>query len=251
MTRSISSSSVAPLRILCVGDSITQGGRNDREEHSYRLPLQRLLHAAGIAFEFVGSQHHGLHSDATWPELAPGIPFDPHHEGYYGHRTANVLRKVTDAWMPGAPAPDVVLIHLGTNDQENFPHASTVQAPLREFIAFLRHKNPAVAILLGHLNFNLSEGASAIRPLVQSLADELNRPEAPIQTIPHYKGWNENPASSGADTFDWSHPNPQGQQKMAVRWFASLRPLLSKEWSAGNSCNSTATAGTGSKMGRL
>ena len=83
----------------------------------------------------------------------------------------------------------MVLIHLGTNDQENFPHASTVQNPLREFITFLRHQNPVVAILLGHLNFNLSEGASAIRPLVQSLADELNRPEAPIQTIPHEKGW--------------------------------------------------------------
>ena len=33
--------------ILCVGDSITQGGKTDREEWTYRLPLQRLLQTSG------------------------------------------------------------------------------------------------------------------------------------------------------------------------------------------------------------
>ena len=218
--------SAEPLRFLCVGDSITQGGKTDREEYTYRLPLQLKLRAAGIAFDFIGSQNKGLQPDATWPELAPGFPFDPDHEGYYGQKTADVIGKATAAWKPDSPAPDVVLIHLGTNDQDNKPHAATVQAPLREFVAFLRGKNPKVIVLLGHLNFNASDGASAIRPLVEALAVELNRPESPVRTVAHYEGWNENPDQAGADTFDWAHPNPQGQQKMADHWMAVLQPLL-------------------------
>ena len=218
--------SAEPLRILCVGDSITQGGKNDREEYTYRLPLQRKLRAAGIAFDFIGSQNQGVHPDATWPEVAPGVPFDPDHEGYYGNKTADVIRKATAAWTADSPVPDVVLIHLGTNDQDNLPHADTVQAPLREFIGFLRGKNPKVIVLLGHLNYNDSQGAYAIRALVEPLANGLNSKESPVRTVAHYEGWNEKPETAGADTFDWAHPNPQGQQKMADHWMLVLRPLL-------------------------
>ncbi len=215
-----------PIRILCVGDSITQGGKEDRDEYTYRYPLQQKLHAADIPFDFIGSRQAGLQPNATWPEIAPGIPFDPDHEGYYGNKTAEVVGKVEAAWTDTSPDPDIVLIHLGTNDQKHGNFESTVQAPLREFITFLRSKNPQVTILLGHLNFNDSEGATAIRPLVQSLADELSTPESTVVTVDHYEGWQENPDKADSDTFDWAHPNPQGQEKMAAKWFASLKNFL-------------------------
>ena len=215
-----------PIRILCVGDSITQGGKEDRPEYTYRYPLQQKLYAAGIPFDFIGSRQTGLQPGATWPEIAPGIPFDPDHEGYYGNKTADVVHQVEAAWSDTSPAPDFVLIHLGTNDQKAEDHAASVQAPLREFIGFLRSQNPRVVILLGHLNFNDSAGAFTIRPLVQTLAEELTTPDAPIITVAHYKGWQEKPDAPGADTFDWAHPNPQGQEKMATHWFAAFQPYL-------------------------
>lgn len=218
-----------PLRVLCVGDSITQGGKRDREEYTYRYPLQQMLREAGIAFDFVGSQHLGLHGDAVWPELAPGVPFDMDHDGYYGNKTAAVVGKVIAAWKDDTPAPDVVLVHLGTNDQGNLPHEETVQKPLREFVAFLRGKNPAVAIYLGHLNFNDSKGANAIRPLVEQLATELNTPASPVVTVHHYRGWNEKPDTPETDTFDWAHPNPRGQRKMAEAWLAAMQRDLGKK----------------------
>jgi hypothetical protein len=217
-----------PVRILCVGDSITQGGRADRPEYTYRYPLQQKLHAAGISFDFIGSHHAGLQDKATWPDIAPGVPFDPDHEGYYGNKTADVIRKVEAAWTDTSPAPDIVLIHLGTNDQEDPDHAAAVEVPLRQFIGFLRTKSPRVVILLGHLNFNNSEGASAIRLLVQALADELNTATSPVATVAHYQGWNEKPEEPDSDTFDWAHPNPQGQEKMASRWFIAMQPSLTK-----------------------
>jgi hypothetical protein len=107
-----------PLRILCVGDSITQGGKRSQPEHTYRLPLQILLRERRIAFDFIGSRQKGLHEDVTWPEIAEGVPFDPDHEGYYGNKTEAVCGKVKEAFTGYTVYPDIVLVHLGTNDQK-------------------------------------------------------------------------------------------------------------------------------------
>jgi len=128
-----------PYRILCVGDSITQGGRTGREEYTYRLPLQRLLHDAHVKYDFVGSRNAGLDQGATWPDVAEGVPFDPDHEGYYGAKT-----------------------------------------------------------------------------------------ESPVVTVQHYKGWFEMPDKPQSDTYDWAHPNPQGQMKMAKAWLNAPTPFLQK-----------------------
>jgi len=34
------------------------------------------------------------------------------------------------------------------------------------------------------------------------------------------------PDKPQSDTFDWAHPNPQGQMKMAKAWFNALTPFL-------------------------
>ena len=215
-----------PLRILAVGDSITQGGKRDRPEYTYRLPLQQLLRREGIAYDFIGSRQAGLHEDATWPEVAEGVPFDPDHEGYYGQKTAKVCAQVEAAFASYETIPDVVLIHLGTNDQKAEDHRAAVAEPLRAFITFLRQQNPEVIILLGHLNFHDSEGANRIRPLVEALAAEMDREGSPVRTVHHYHGWLENPQEVYTDTFDWAHPNLKGQEKMARHWWAVLEPLL-------------------------
>jgi len=220
-------STAAPIQILCIGDSITQGGKADRDEYTYRYPLQQILHEANIPFDFIGSRQAGLQPAASWPEIAPGIPFDPDHEGYYGNKTAEVVAKVKAAWTEASPTPDFALIHLGTNDQKHGDYEKNVQAPLRDLIEFLRTKNPRVVVLLGHLNFNDSEGAFQIRPLVQSLAETLDSPESPVRTVAHYSDWQENPDQPEPDTFDWAHPNQQGQKKMAQKWFAAIKTQLS------------------------
>lgn len=111
---------VQPVHILCLGDSITQGGKRVREEYTYRLPLQILLHKEKVTFDFIGSRKKGLHEDATWPEVSDGIPFDPDHEGYYGNKTIDACRKAIDAYASYKLPPDINLVHLGTNDQSSF-----------------------------------------------------------------------------------------------------------------------------------
>ena len=33
-------------------------------------------------------------------------------------------------------------------------------------------------------------------------------------------------ASKDSDTFDWAHPSPQGERKMAAAWLAAMKPYL-------------------------
>jgi hypothetical protein len=103
-------------------------------------------------------------------------------------------------------------------------HEQIVQ-PLAEMIAMLRDENPGVVILMGHLPFN--DGAAlAIRPRVEQMARDISTDRSPVMTVPLYEGWREDPKLPDTDTFDWAHPNPQGQAKMAIAWFKAMRRFL-------------------------
>ncbi|CAN5278675.1 SGNH/GDSL hydrolase family protein [soil metagenome] len=215
-----------PLLILAIGDSITQGGKRSQLEYTYRLPLQILLHEHEIAYDFIGSRQNGLDEGVNWPDVAEGIPFDPDHEGYYGNKTQDVCQKVKAAFATYKVAPDIILIHLGTNDQKHGNFINTVDAPLRDLINFIREKNPGAVFLLGHLNFKGSQAANEIREIVNNLAAEMNTSTSPIRTVPHYLNWRENPEDIYTDTYDWAHPNIKGQEKMALKWFLALKSLM-------------------------
>jgi acyl-CoA thioesterase-1 len=214
------------IRILPLGDSITQGGRRDRPEYTYRYPLYYLLRDAGYRVDFIGSLKTGLQPEAAWP-AKNGVPFDPDHEGHYGWKTGQVRDHLAE-WMKTYPAPpDIVLIHLGTNDQGAANFDEAVVQPLREIIAMLRAQTPRVVVLVSHLSFN-GGAALKIRPLVEQMAREVSTPRSPVRTVAMYEGWHEKPDEPGSDTFDWAHPNEQGQRKMAEKWLAAMKPYLDR-----------------------
>lgn len=92
----------------------------------------------------------------------------------------------------------------------------------------LRARNPHVVVLVGHLSFNIG-AALQIRPLVEAMANRLSTAGSPVVTVADYKGWIATPENPATDTFDWSHPNPQGQKKMATKWFAAMKPYLTRK----------------------
>lgn len=214
-----------PIYILPLGDSITQGGRVGRQEYTYRYPLFCLLKKAGISFDFLGSRQHGLEQDALWPSYCLGHRFDLNHEGHYGWKTAQI-RDHLSQWLRYYPSsPDMALIHLGTNDQRAKDYTVAIIQPLTDIITLLRKKNPHAIIFIGHLNFN-GKAALKIRALIEEKIATLNTSYSPIITVHHYKNWIANPREAGTDTFDWAHPNPQGQKKMARNWLRAMQPFL-------------------------
>ena len=80
--------------------------------------------------------------------------FEPDHEGYYGTTTAQVCEKVTGS-LPQAPAPDVALIYVGTNDKLG----ETVD-PLAEIVRQLRARNRGINVYVGLLALQGRRGVS-------------------------------------------------------------------------------------------
>lgn len=203
----------APLRILCIGDSLTQGKGGDDPEFTYRVPLQRMLSGLGIAYDFVGTRNTGLDAKAFPPT------FDPDHEGYYGETTAQVQRHLHET-LPRFAPPDVVLIHLGTNDASHWDLESAIIRPMTTLVNDIRGRNSRVAIFIGEPNFH---GLKARwRGLALSaFASRMSTEDSPIVFVPSPETW-----SAPRDTFDGIHPNVQGQLKMASTWLGAMSPLV-------------------------
>src|SRR5689334_14209982 len=92
-------------KIMPLGDSITLGvGEPTGHPYAgYRLPLWKLLGAAGHAFDFVGSARCG----------PPNLP-DKDHEGHPGWTIAQ-LEELLPQSLPHY-RPDLILLVIGTND---------------------------------------------------------------------------------------------------------------------------------------
>jgi len=204
----------APIKIICIGDSITQGGNINAEEYTYRLPLYRLLKQKGFSIDLIGTRKHGLSKTFRWP-----ADFDPDHEGFYGASTDEVRRELKKD-LPKLAAPDIAIIDLGSNDQGKNVKSAVIK-PLTDIISQLRARNPQVKILIIQIpgmfkNFGMHFWT-------WRMARELSQPKSPITTIPLYLGW-----ETYGDTFEGAHPNIKGQNKMAAAIFLELEPLLRK-----------------------
>ena len=198
------------IKIMPIGDSVTQGGRKPGE-YSYRLPLYKLLRQAGYKVNFIGSQNGLEDEQFQWP-----ADFDNDHEGYYGETTWSV-RDTFIANTKTLPAPDIALIQLGNNDLNHWNQFTAVILPLYEIINQLRKKYPKVTILLSELNHDWLS-SEYLRLHLRLLAIFENSEKSPIIMVPHYKNWD-----TKKDTFDSIHPNPNGQQKMAHEWLKYIK----------------------------
>ena len=216
-----------PLRIMMLGDSITQGAYyND----SYRYYLWKALVDADIEFDFVGSLSANYGGNPNWVAYK-GQTFDPDHEGHWGWCAENILRGIKGQrknnlknWLDEY-TPDIVLIHIGTNDiYRSQSHKSTVK-DLNGMIKILRADNPNVVILLAQLIPLNRDGIVVpigdLNKRISSFAAEMSEPGSPVFAVNQYTGF-----SVAADTYDGIHPNKNGEEKMAARWFEALQTVI-------------------------
>jgi acyl-CoA thioesterase I len=198
----------AHVNIICIGDSVTQGGRIDRDEYTYRLPLYRLLKSSGLNFNFIGTQQSGVDAAFKWP-----ADFEPNHEGFYGQRPAIVRDKVIQD-LPKLPPPDIAIIHMGTQHDPKMVETSVMQ-PMRAIIAELRNRNPNVKVVIMQIPGIWRN--KRLHVLNWYMAYTLSTPQSEIATVPLYWDWD-----TEKDTYDKVHPNAAGQQKIAQKVYSTL-----------------------------
>jgi len=202
----IISSAAEPVRILAIGDSITQGGKTFV---TYRLPLDQKMRAAGLKYEFTGSQQSDGPNGPLW------------HEGY-GGKNAEFLAGIMPQKLKLAK-PDIILLHCGHNHSAEEKPVVGIIAAERTIIEAARKQNPKVVVLLAQV---IPSGKlpkySYLPELNQAeivLARELSRSDAPVMIVDLATGFDPQ-----KDTIlDKVHPNAQGAEKMANKWFLALK----------------------------
>ena len=206
---------VNEIRIMPLGDSITQG---NFEFNSYRRPLWQQLNANGYnKVNFVGSQVK------NGTDTVPNPDFDLDHESYGGRRADQILENIS-SWA-NAARPDVVLLHLGTNDLIQKQSVQSTLDDISNIIDRLRDYNSNIAILLAKVTPSVTkrggEAIAAFNRLVPDLAQSKNRSGSPVILVDQESGFNVK-----SNTYDGLHPNASGEIKMANRWFAALDELF-------------------------
>jgi lysophospholipase L1-like esterase len=212
----------APVRLMPLGDSITQGGSIG----GYRLGLGQKLAAAGRSVDFVGSLKDG-----------PGSMPDRDHEGHPGWTIAQVDANVVN-WLR-TYNPRTVLLHIGTNDMYGSDPAGaprrlsalvdkiTAQAPGADVFV-------STIIPISFADNTVRSYNAAIVPLLRAKAQAGKK----VHVVDMY------PAVPVSDLPDGIHPNATGYAKMATVWFNALSSVPGsiggEPQEPGDSCTATA-----------
>jgi hypothetical protein len=223
-------SSGATLRILPLGDSITQGNNNLQ---TYRYDLWKDLIDAGYGVQFVGSQTTNFGgNNPPYPDYE-GQTFSDVNEGHFGWTLHDVVTGTYDStegrwggslsdWITGYTA-DIALVDLGTNDINNTPPATDAAmiADMTSVVDTLRTDNPNMAIFLAEIPVSAWETTPyAFNQGIVQLAASMTLPNSPVVAVDLTTGWVDDPntANPDTDTWDWVHPNPLGESIIAQRF---------------------------------
>jgi lysophospholipase L1-like esterase len=229
------------LRIVCIGDSITQGKTGLKEdssyEYSYRPWLWEKLIRTGLKVDMVG--FHPYFFDEKEGRLsmtfeAHGVSFDRDCEAYYGITSDAFINGSESKGWTGAAlpnfvqrindsergyTPDIALIHIGTNDPDStVEQVAATRENMGEIIRVLRGKNPAVVVLVA----KLITGWKKINTQVDALCQQWHTKQSPVIPVDMALGFINDPKAKGTMTYDHVHPNKAGQLFMMERWYSAI-----------------------------
>lgn len=207
-------SAAAPVRVMPLGDSITAG------PGCWRAYLWDRLQRTGYTdIDFVGTQSGG----------GCAVPLDPDHEGHGGFSATGIAdQNQLPPWLAAAN-PDIVLMHLGTNDMwgGHIPTDNKITA-LTKLVGQMRANNPNMKIIVAQI-IPMGANACATCPAdvmafndrIPAWAAGLTTAQSPITVVDQWTGFD-----TATDTGDGVHPNDAGFRKMADRWYPAVTRAL-------------------------
>jgi lysophospholipase L1-like esterase len=207
-------SAAAPVRIMPLGDSITAGPGCWRA-----LLWDRLQRNGYTNIDFVGSQGGGGCS----------VPHDGDHEGHGGYSATGIANQnQLPPWL-AATRPDIVLMHLGTNDLWGATiSVDAVLAAYSKLVDQMRASNPAMKILAAQIipmqpaNCNgCAQRVVALNNAIPGWAAGKSTAQSPITVVDQWTGFN-----AATDTNDGVHPIDSGFQKMSDRWYPAVAAAI-------------------------
>jgi len=212
----------APLRIMPIGDSITEGGDG---AGGFRRPLFEKLTAVWGMPNFVGSRNMRQSDPADF--------VDQDEDGYSAYRIEQIttgkgfwdalpIEQRLRAWDPA-----IVTIHAGTNDaQQAYRYAGVIDR-LDQLVSRIVAFNPGIHIFLAQIipaNPPASETTQAyIRGLNSQVPGLVARHRAlghRVHLVDMYTPMLDHPNPDGI------HPDTAGYAVMAEVWFQAMMAAL-------------------------
>lgn len=197
-----------------LGDSITDGSSFDSPDGSggYRGPLYTLLTTAGYNVDYIGSQT--INSSQ--------VP-DQNHEGHSGWRIDQLDSNMA-GWLASMADPDVVLMHIGTNDfGQNLDTVNAINR-LDALILKIATLRPYCHIIVTNL---MERGETAntniqnqFNPYVQA---RVNAHASAGRRVTFLDMRSAVPLSDMPDSL---HPNQNGYNKMAAAWLPAIQAVI-------------------------
>lgn len=212
------------VRIMPLGDSITSS------PGCWRAYLWNRLQTAGFTnIDFVGGVNNG-------DGCGPGFSYDFDHEGHSGFSITGIAdQNQLPPWLTAA-RPDVVIVHLGTNDTWGgfIPLQNKITA-LTKLIGQMRTNNPNMKIVVAKIIPMSPPGCPTCAPDVVAFnnalpawAAGLTTAQSPILVADVWTGFD-----LAADTFDGVHPVTSGFIKMGNSFFPVVAQILGPSTSLG------------------
>lgn len=206
-----------PVRVMPLGDSITAG------TGCWRAMLWHRLRSVGHNdVDFVGGVSDGGGCN-------PGYSYDTDHEGHGGFSATGIAdNNQLPPWLDAAK-PDVVLMHLGTNDMwGGYIPLDRKLAAFTKLVGQMRANNPKMRILVAQIIpmspsscTTCAADVVALDKALPAWAAGLSTSVSPVVVVDQWTGFD-----AATDTLDGVHPNTAGYQKMADRWYPALAQVL-------------------------
>jgi lysophospholipase L1-like esterase len=183
-----------------------------------------------MEFDFVGTRNS---HDANYPQWT-----DQDHDGWGSHTSANILNGgyvgASDSAFPGIAAvvdsinPDVVLLHIGTNDY-NLP-AATSMNNIQGIIAAVRQNNPNVVFFVANMipigQERFQDANNALAAAITSGVESYSTAASPVYLVDMRTGYDMTWFT------DLVHPDSRGDAFMADRWATAITAHIPEPASA-------------------
>lgn len=194
------------VRIMPLGDSITWGVGAPGHD-SYRTDLYRRLTNAGLKVDFVGSKRSG-----TGP--------DRDNEGHPGWTITQISANI-GRWLD-AYRPDVILLHIGTNDMtRGLPNATEHMTTLLDRI---HRRAPQAQIFVAKvIGLGVEPGLSGQAARTRAYNRSIERLVTARGKAFHLV---DQSRVRGVSLHDRVHPNEYGFLRMSWTWYRALEPTL-------------------------
>jgi lysophospholipase L1-like esterase/nitrogen fixation-related uncharacterized protein len=246
----------APHRVMLAGDSMTQGANGD---WTWRYHLWNHLTPHVDGLDFVGPYSDPASRDAilpvptepgedpsdpdaSVPEDADGLRwpgadgdpdtieyrdpgFDQDHNALWGRTLAEAAATIGEEVR--VHQPDVLCVMLGVNDLLWPVAMEEMEYRLRSYLAAAREGNPRVRVVLaeslpialGETDEGFALRQYAFNELVRRVAADLSTEASPVVSldIATVEEWDV-----AADTYDGTHPNADGEVKVAAAFADAL-----------------------------